>query len=70
MPNQIRLLLDADIATGTLAAENGRFEVTGLGAEFRSNATLTRTISLTMPPGPVDFRKVPPGQVVSGPNRK
>jgi len=37
---------DADIATGTPDAENGRFEVTGLGHEFLQTAVLTRALHL------------------------
>ena len=59
-----------DIATGILDAENGRFELTGLGQEFTTLATLTRTISFTLPTGPTQLRAVPPGQIVSGPNRQ
>jgi hypothetical protein len=56
----------ADIATGTKDAENGRFEVTGLGKEFLSKATVIRTITFTEPLAPVpDTRVAPPDQNVT-----
>jgi len=58
-----------DIATGIADAENGRFEITGLGKEFTTLATLKRTIRFSLPSGALDVRAIPPGQVVSGPNR-
>jgi hypothetical protein len=59
-----------DIATGVADAENGQFELTGLGREFTSLATLKRTVSFTLPTGPTQLRAVPPGQIVSAPNRQ
>jgi hypothetical protein len=44
---------NADIATGTPDAENGRFEVTGLGHEFLQTAVLTRSLHLRVN---IDFR--------------
>ncbi len=38
-----------DIATGTPDADNGRFEVTGLGHEYLNTAVLTRSLSLKLP---------------------
>lgn len=58
-----------DIATGIADAENGRFEVTGLGKEFDSYSTLFRTIEFTMPSGAINFRSKPPDQKVSAPRR-
>ncbi|MGH7439404.1 MAG: hypothetical protein ACRENE_27260 [Polyangiaceae bacterium] len=58
----------ADIASGALDAENGRFEVTGLGKEFDSYSTLTRTLtfSLSLAPTP-DFRARPADFMVIDP---
>jgi hypothetical protein len=60
----------SDLATGILDKENGRFEVTGLGKEFDSHATLNRKIEFTLATGPVDLRAEPPGQKVSGHKRQ
>lgn len=58
----------ADIATGTPDAENGRFEVTGLGHEFMNTSTLRRHIVFDAPTGPVpNYRQKPPNQVVTRP---
>lgn len=59
-----------DIASGILDQENGRFEIVGLGKEFTSIATLTRTVSFSLPSGPLDLRAVPPSQIISPPNRE
>lgn len=40
-----------DIATGTPDADNGRFEVTGLGREYLNTAVLMRSLSLNLPLG-------------------
>jgi hypothetical protein len=61
---------NADIATGVLDAENGRFELCGLAKEFLREATLKRTIKFTLPNGPFDLRATPPDQTVSAPARK
>lgn len=42
-----------DIATGTPDADNGRFEVTGLGHEYLNTAVLTRSLTLSLP---LDFK--------------
>jgi OmpA family/Putative peptidoglycan binding domain len=49
-----------DIATGTPDAENGRFEITGLGKEFLSFSTLKRTITFTTGLDPVPDPRTPP----------
>ena len=61
---------NADIATGVLDAENGRFELCGLAKEFLREATLKRTIKFTLTNGPFDLRATPPNQTVSAPARK
>ena len=59
---------DHDIATGIADAENGRFEVTGLGKEFDSTASLRRKLVFEAGLGPVpDFRKAPDGKSVTVP---
>lgn len=50
----------ADIATGTPDAENGRFEITGLGKEFLSKATVTRKITFSVPFGPLPDTRIQP----------
>jgi hypothetical protein len=50
----------ADIATGTLDAENGRFEVSGLAHEFLSKADISRTITFSEPLARVPDTRVPP----------
>jgi len=49
-----------DIATGTPDSENGRFEVTGLAKEFLSKATVTRTITFSVPFGPLPDTRIQP----------
>jgi hypothetical protein len=49
-----------DIATGVADAENGRFEITGLGKEFLSKATVGRTIKFSVPFGPLPDTRVQP----------
>lgn len=54
-----------DIATGTADAENGRFEIVGLGHEYLNTATLKRDIIFTVPLGKLpDNRVAPPNQKV------
>ncbi len=50
-----------DIATGTPDAENGRFEVTGLGHEFMNVSTITRVIRFSTSTDPVPDRQAVPG---------
>jgi hypothetical protein len=52
-----------DIATGTPDAENGRFEVTGLGKEFLSKAEISRTITFSVSLAPVPDKRVPPSNL-------
>lgn len=59
-----------DIATGTPDAENGQFELTGLGKEFLRTGTLKRTIKFTLPNGPIDASAKPPDLVISPPERR
>ena len=57
-----------DIATGIADAENGRFEITGLGKEFDSSATLKRKVVFEAGLDSVpDFRTPPEGKQVSTP---
>lgn len=57
-----------DIATGIADAENGVFEVTGLGKEFDSRSSLKRHIEFTTGKDPVpDFRKAPGDRRVTTP---
>ncbi len=50
-----------DIATQTPDAENGRFEITGLGKEFDSKGSLKRKVEFTTALGPVADPRTPPG---------
>lgn len=51
---------NADIASGALDAENGVFEVTGLGKEFDTFSTLTRKLTFSLPLAAApDFRARP-----------
>lgn len=57
-----------DIATGIPDSDNGRFELTGLGKEFDSSATLKRKAVFHAGLDPVpDLRKAPDGKQVSIP---
>ncbi|WP_180982613.1 OmpA family protein [Methylocella silvestris] len=56
----------ADIATNTRDAENGRFEIVGLGTEFLQIGTAQRTITFTIPNAKqADNRVVPADQKVT-----
>ena len=59
-----------DIATGIKDKENGRFEIVGLGKEFLSLSTLTRTMRFSLPSGKLDVRAAPPNLIVTGPRGK
>jgi hypothetical protein len=55
-----------DIATGTRDAENGRFEVTGLGTEFILLSTIPRKIEFSTGLEQIsNYRVPPPGQRVT-----
>ncbi|MDB5105356.1 MAG: hypothetical protein JWP91_3045 [Fibrobacteres bacterium] len=57
-----------DIATGTPDADNGVFELTGLGKEFDSTSTLRRHIEFSAGKDPIaDFRKPPGDRKVTKP---
>jgi len=57
-----------DAATGIADAENGRFEITGLGKEFDSSAIFKRRLTFEAGLDPVpDTRKPPEGKQVSTP---
>ena len=55
-----------DVTSGTADAENGRFEITGLGTEFAQRGTASRKINFTVPnTKQADNRVVPADQKVA-----
>jgi hypothetical protein len=56
----------ADIASSTSDAENGRFEIVGLGTEFLQTGTVTRKVTFTIPNAKqADNRVVPADQKIA-----